>query len=135
MRHLTFVLALTPTMAFAQTAEEIAALVAQFQQESLDFAKNVAIHDKMGYDPCEMVLDPELSWPKARIAMKLISKKLGFRTTIDLIATDTSTIHGSHGRLAEREEDQPIWIGPKTFHPSGALDAAELCASIQKAML
>lgn len=42
MRHLIFALVLTPTMAFAQTAEEIAALVAQFQQESLDFAKNVA---------------------------------------------------------------------------------------------
>ena len=42
MRHWLLVFALTPLMALAQTSEEISAIVEQFRQETLAFAKNVA---------------------------------------------------------------------------------------------
>ncbi|MDX8354305.1 hypothetical protein [Cognatiyoonia sp. IB215182] len=41
MRHFILAIALAPLSAFAQTAEEIAAMVEQFQQETLAFAESV----------------------------------------------------------------------------------------------
>src|SRR5437763_11275234 len=44
-----------------------------------DYARTVAIHHKPGYDPCELLLDPKLGFPKVRIARRLLQKKIGFR--------------------------------------------------------
>ncbi len=64
-----------------------------------DFARTVDIHRKPGYDPCELFLDPKLAAPKLRIASKLLRKKLGFRTLMDVIPTDATLVQGTHGRL------------------------------------
>jgi predicted AlkP superfamily pyrophosphatase or phosphodiesterase len=77
-----------------------------------DFARTVDIHRKPGYDPCELAFDPALSAPMARAAFKLLKKKLGFRTVMNLIGMDTSVVRGSHGRPPSSPEHGPVWIGP-----------------------
>ena len=75
-----------------------------------DFARTVDIHRKPGYDPCELFLDPEIGSPKLRIALKLLKKKLGFRTLMDVIPLDASLVKGSHGRVETPERIQPVMI-------------------------
>ncbi|MFC1603601.1 nucleotide pyrophosphatase/phosphodiesterase family protein [Planctomycetota bacterium] len=75
-----------------------------------DFARTVDIHRKPGYDPCELLVDPAIRNPKLKIALKLLKKKLGFRTLIDVIPLDTDLVKGSHGRIDQPEDIQPILI-------------------------
>jgi predicted AlkP superfamily pyrophosphatase or phosphodiesterase len=76
-----------------------------------DFARTVDIHRKPGYDPCELFFDPERFWPKGRALVRLLQKKLGFRTLFDVIPLDARLVRGSHGLRADRPEDRPILIG------------------------
>jgi predicted AlkP superfamily pyrophosphatase or phosphodiesterase len=73
-----------------------------------DFARCVDIHRKPGYDPVELFLDPRLTFPKLRIASKLLRKKLGFRMLMDLIPLDATLVKGSHGARPENPEDHPV---------------------------
>ena len=75
-----------------------------------DFARTVDIHRKPGYDPVELFLDPTIPLPALKIAWTLAKKKLGFRTLLDVIGTDSSLVRGSHGRLPERPEDGPVFL-------------------------
>ncbi len=75
-----------------------------------DFARCVDIHRKPGYDPCELFIDPAIKNPKLTIAAKLLKKKLGFRTLMDVIPLDTSLVKGSHGRIDQPQDIQPILI-------------------------
>ena len=75
-----------------------------------DFARTVDIHRKPGYDPCELFIDPAIGNPKLTIALKLLKKKLGFRTLMDVIPLDTSLVKGSHGRIETPEDIQPVMI-------------------------
>ena len=72
-----------------------------------DYQRTVDIHRKPGYDPRELFLDPSLTFPKLTVARKLLLKKLGFRTLLDVIPLDTSLVKGSHGRV-----DQPLGWDP-----------------------
>ncbi len=76
-----------------------------------DFARTVDIHRKPGYDPCELLFDPNLIWPKGRAIRRLIQKKLGFRTLFDVVPLDSKLIKGSHGVPSHAVEDRPILIG------------------------
>ena len=76
-----------------------------------DYARTVDIHRKPGYDPCELFLDPALKVPKLRIARRLLTKKLGFRTLFDVIPLDPSLVRGSHGLPASDPADRPVLIG------------------------
>jgi predicted AlkP superfamily pyrophosphatase or phosphodiesterase len=76
-----------------------------------DYARMVDIHRKPGYDPCELFFDPHLALPKGRAALRLIQKKLGFRTLFDVVPLDPTLVRGSHGLPAASEEDRPILIG------------------------
>jgi hypothetical protein len=49
-----------------------------------DFARCVDVHRKYGYDPAELFVDPKISFPTLKVVKKLIGKKLGFRTNMDL---------------------------------------------------
>jgi len=80
-----------------------------------DFARMVDIHRKPGYDPCELFLNPEISSPKLKIALKLLKKKLGFRTLMDVIPLDAGLVKGSHGRVEIPEDTQPILITRKNL--------------------
>lgn len=76
-----------------------------------DYARTVAIQHKPGYDPCELFLDPALTFPKLRVARRLLQKKLGFRMKMDVIPLDASIVKGSHGLPAADSQDGPLWIG------------------------
>ncbi|HLP06749.1 MAG TPA: alkaline phosphatase family protein [Opitutaceae bacterium] len=76
-----------------------------------DFARCVDIHRKYGYDPVELFVDPQLAFPKLRIATKLLRKKLGFRMLMDVIPLDPSLVKGSHGVCPRDERDWPVLLG------------------------
>jgi hypothetical protein len=75
-----------------------------------DYARTVDIHRKPGYDPVELFLDPRLSMPMLKVAWKLLKRKLGFRTLLDVIGLDASLVKGSHGRVTDDPDDGPLFI-------------------------
>ncbi|MET0640766.1 MAG: alkaline phosphatase family protein [Hyphomicrobium sp.] len=79
-------------------------------QRAPDFARTVEIHRKPGYDPVELFLDPSIAAPKAAIGKRLLLRRLGFRTLMDVIPLDASLVRGSHGRLTAKAEDGPLVI-------------------------
>ena len=46
-----------------------------------------------------------------RILLKLLGKKLGFRTLMDFIPLDASLVKGSHGRIQLKDADKAVYIG------------------------
>jgi predicted AlkP superfamily pyrophosphatase or phosphodiesterase len=86
-------------------------------RQAPDFARTVDIHRKPGYDPCELLLDPEIKLVKARLIARLMQKKLGFRTLFDVIPLDASLIKGSHGLPAMNPLDRPVLIGDGEIPP------------------
>jgi hypothetical protein len=85
-----------------------------------DYARTVDIHRKPGYDPCELFFDPKLLWPKGRAIAKVLMKKLGLRTLVDVIPLDASLVRGSHGLCVSDPADKPVFIG------SGPVPAAAI---------
>ncbi|MGB5818323.1 MAG: nucleotide pyrophosphatase/phosphodiesterase family protein [Saonia sp.] len=75
-----------------------------------DFARMVDIHKKPGYDPVEMLTDPKDKMVIPKVVWKLLKKKLGFRTLMNIIPLDASLVKGSHGRVPEDKDDYPILI-------------------------
>ena len=89
-----------------------------------DFARTVDIHNKPGYDPVEMFLDPKKKLLVPRIALKLLGKKLGFRTMMDFIPLDASLIKGSHGQQNLMDGDRAVFISNEVQKPT--FKAAEI---------
>lgn len=77
-----------------------------------DYARMVDIHKKPGYDPVELFMTS-----KARAAYKMLKKKAGFRTVMDVIPLNADLVKGSHGRLCNDLQLQPVLI---TDQPVGA---------------
>jgi predicted AlkP superfamily pyrophosphatase or phosphodiesterase len=75
-----------------------------------DFARTVDIHRKPGYDPVELFLDPSCSFIKAKIAWRLIQKRMGFRMLMDVIPLDTGLVRGSHGRCPADMREWPVLL-------------------------
>jgi predicted AlkP superfamily pyrophosphatase or phosphodiesterase len=75
-----------------------------------DYAPTVDIHRKPGFDPCELFFDPKLLWPRGRALVRLVQKKLGFRTLFDVVPLDPGLVHGSHGRAAADDQDRPLLL-------------------------
>lgn len=80
-----------------------------------DFARCVDIHRKPGFDPVELFLDPNKRFPKMRIALKLLRKKIGMRMLMDLIPLDGTLVKGSHGIVPQDRKNYPIVISPKSL--------------------
>ena len=76
-----------------------------------DFARTVDIHRKPGFDPVELFLDPQLRFPKLRIALRLLQKSLGFRYLMDVISLRADLVRGTHGRLTDNPRLGPLLIG------------------------
>lgn len=74
-----------------------------------DFARMVDIHKKPGYDPVELTTNPKDYFVIPKIIFKLLKKKLGFRTLMNVIPLDASLIKGSHGRIPNSLVDYPIF--------------------------
>ncbi len=81
-----------------------------------DFARNVDIHNKPGYDPVEMFMNPANPFIKLRAAYKLARKLLGFRYLMDVIPLDASLIKGSHGSVDVGKEFYPVLICEKNLN-------------------
>ena len=92
-----------------------------------DFARTVDIHRKPGFDPVELFFDPTLSFPKLSIGWRLMKKKLGFRTLMDVIPLDANLVKGSHGRITNRDGEGPLFVSTQPdFLPEKAVEATEV---------
>ncbi|MEM6910391.1 MAG: nucleotide pyrophosphatase/phosphodiesterase family protein [Verrucomicrobiota bacterium] len=87
-----------------------------------DFARTIDIHRKPGYDPCELFLDPQIRFPKLRLAHFLARKRLGFRALLEVIPIAPQLVKGSHGRAEVPVEEQPVIIGPEADSVQQATD-------------
>ena len=91
-----------------------------------DFARCVDIHRKVGYDPVELFIDPNFKFPKLKVAQKLLRKKLGLRTLMDLIPLDASLVRGSHGRIPSDRKDWPVFISAAAPSAPDCIDSTEV---------
>ncbi len=105
----------------------------QDDRQAPDFARTVDIHRKPGYDPVELFLDPSRPAIKARIALRLIQKRLGFRMLMDVIPLDASLVRGSHGRCPDEVREWPVLMSSRRDLVSkpeiNAIDVFELLRS------
>ncbi|BBD58967.1 hypothetical protein NIES2109_17460 [Nostoc sp. HK-01] len=96
-----------------------------------DFARTVDIHRKPGYDPVELFIDPQIKLPQAKIALKLLQKKLGFRYLMDVIPLDADLVKGSHGCLPPSPDEGPLLISQQTnLLDSSSIQASSVCQLI-----
>lgn len=95
-----------------------------------DFARTVDIHRKPGYDPAELFIDPDIKFPKAKIGSKLLKKKLGLRTLMDVIPLKPELVKGSHGRKPESRNDWPIAISSSFKKRSDNFKAVDIFEEI-----
>jgi len=91
-----------------------------------DFAPTVAIHNKPGYDPAELHLNPDLRFPKLRILRRILQKKLGFRHTLDVIPLNGGQVKGSHGRLTAEPDTFPVFLTKIPLDAPDTLDAVDV---------
>lgn len=85
-----------------------------------DFAPTVDIHQKPGFDPAELFMDPDLWAPRLRAAGRLVQKKLGFRYLMDVVPPHGKLVSGSHGRLPEDPSaEAPLLITQQPEHVPG----------------
>lgn len=90
-----------------------------------DYARTVDIHRKPGYDPAELLVNPDLVFPKLRVARRLLRKMLGFRYYMDVIGLNANVVQGSHGRVPDASRILGRWTGirlfrqtPRSGHPA-----------------
>ncbi|MEU1604402.1 alkaline phosphatase family protein [Micromonospora matsumotoense] len=98
-----------------------------------DFARNVEIHRKPGYDPAELFFDPAgPGAAKRRAGVALARKKLGMRYLMSVVGLDAGAraVRGSHGRLPADPADGPVLL---CSDPSVARDS--FAATEVKALL
>lgn len=96
-----------------------------------DFARTVDIHRKPGYDPAELLVDPDQALVPARIALKLLAKKMGFRTLLDVIPLHGRGVRGSHGRRPDDPRDGPVLISSAGKHARSELASTEVAGLIE----
>ncbi|MFD3502122.1 hypothetical protein [Streptomyces sp. NPDC058678] len=75
-----------------------------------DFARQVEIHRKPGYDPAELLHDETVPAVKLRAVGQVARKKLGFRYRLRTVPLDPSGVRGSHGRLPDDPEHGPVLL-------------------------
>lgn len=92
-----------------------------------DYARQVEIHRKPGYDPAELLFDPEVPGIKFRAAGQVARKKLGLRYRIRTVPLDPSGVRGSHGRLPDDPADGPVLLcSGRALDPGGKIAATEV---------
>ena len=93
-----------------------------------DFARQVEIHRKPGYDPAELFMDPLDPYVRVRAAPALARKKTGMRYRMAVVPLDPTPVRGSHGRLPGRSDEGPVFIcsRPGVAEGSGPLPATDV---------
>ena len=71
-------------------------------------------------------LVPRTAWQNLRIASRLLAKKLGQRTLIDVIPLSGDAVRGSHGRLPENDADGPLFLSTSSIDRTEHVDALEV---------
>ena len=96
-----------------------------------DFARTVDIHRKPGFDPVELFVDSQIKFPKLKVGLTLLKKKLGFRYLMDVIPIEASLVKGSHGSIPPTPDARPLLISKKTdlIH-SESIKATDICRLI-----
>ncbi|BBC31747.1 Type I phosphodiesterase / nucleotide pyrophosphatase [Streptomyces graminofaciens] len=85
-----------------------------------DFARQVEIHRKPGYDPAELLWDETVPAVKLRAVGQVARKKLGLRYRMQTVPLDPAGVSGSHGRLPDHPDDGPVLL---CSAPDGAREA------------
>lgn len=94
-----------------------------------DYARTVDIHNKPGYDPLELFVDPGIRFPKLKVGSILARKALGMRYTMDVIPLDASLVRGSHGIRTASDGDAPVLISSEAGRiGNGRLAATDVCS-------
>ncbi len=75
-----------------------------------DFATQVEIHRKPGYDPAELFFDPDDPLVKVRAGAALARKKAGLRYRMDVVPTDPALVRGTHGRHPSGPDQGPVLV-------------------------
>lgn len=89
-----------------------------------DYARMVDIHKKPGYDPVELFADPAIKMLPLVVGGKLIKKKLGFRTLMNIIPLDASLVKGSHGLPPQDSQHGPVFLTRrKDLLPGAVIEA------------
>jgi len=90
-----------------------------------DFARTVDIHRKPGYDPVELFFDPALRSPRLAGGWRLLKRRLGQRTLMDVISLkDTQLVKGSHGRPTDDPAHGPLVVSTEdALLPEGPVEA------------
>jgi predicted AlkP superfamily pyrophosphatase or phosphodiesterase len=97
-----------------------------------DFARTVDIHRKPGYDPAELFVDPGIRFPKLAVGQRLLRRKLGFRTLLDVVPLDPTLVKGSHGRVSPDAEQGPVLISSE---PRLLPDAPVIATAVKNLIL
>ena len=94
-----------PKRPFARPPEYDPDVAVSLPREAPDYAAHVDIHNKPGYDPCELLVD-RFAWPPMSVCQ------------------DTRRVRGSHGRLGP--DRQAAWTGtlPLERPPATLIDLA-----------
>jgi len=80
-----------------------------------------------------LFLDPSVPMIKARIAWRLIQKRLGFRMLMDAIPLDASLVRGSHGRCPEDPQEWPVLLtSRKDLATRNVLEASDVFELLQR---
>jgi len=94
-------------------------------QKAPDFARTVDIHKKPGYDPVEMFLNPSpFTIPK--LLVKVMGKKMGFRTLMDVIPLDAKMVKGSHGAIPSSALDHGVFMSDGSSEDRPQVDPCEI---------
>ncbi|MFI2433158.1 alkaline phosphatase family protein [Streptomyces sp. NPDC018693] len=75
-----------------------------------DFARQVEIHRKPGYDPAELLYDDTVPAVKLKAIGSVLRKKAGFRYRIRTVPLDPRGVRGSHGRLPDNPDHAPVLL-------------------------
>jgi hypothetical protein len=68
--------------------------------------------------------------------LRLVQKKLGFRTLFDVVPLDPALVRGSHGLPAALAEDRPILIGDGPAPAAdGSLDMVDVHGLLLRAIV
>jgi predicted AlkP superfamily pyrophosphatase or phosphodiesterase len=96
-----------------------------------DFARTVEIHRKPGYDPAELFFDPAIRNPNLAVGRRLVARKLGFRSLMDVVPLDPHLVKGSHGLAPARDEEGPVIVSSEArLLPEGPVDATDVKAIV-----
>ncbi|WP_213306216.1 alkaline phosphatase family protein [Paraburkholderia sacchari] len=94
-----------------------------------DYARTVDIHNKPGYDPVELFVNPALRFPALKVASVLARKTLGMRYVMDVIPLDASLVQGSHGIRTADDGDAPILMSSERGRIRGGnVAATDVCS-------